>query len=85
MENFEIYCPKCRYRPASEDRWLCEPGCGTSWNTFWTGGLCPGCAKRWKVTQCPTCDQVSPHRSWYHAPQRSGASTRRKSRKVPTA
>lgn len=36
------------------------------WNTFWTRGLCPGCRKRWTVTQCPSCAQLSPHEAWYH-------------------
>jgi predicted amidophosphoribosyltransferase len=38
------------------------------WHTFWTGGICPGCARPWKTTQCPACETVSPHRAWYHLP-----------------
>jgi hypothetical protein len=64
----QIYCPKCEYRPQAEDRWACVPSCGTSWHTFWTGGICPGCGYQWLVTQCPECGGVSPHKAWYHCP-----------------
>jgi hypothetical protein len=70
MKEFEIYCPKCTWRPAPDDRWECSPGCGAVWNTFWTRGLCPGCCKQWGVTQCLACQQVSAHRHWYHVPER---------------
>jgi hypothetical protein len=64
----EIYCPKCEYKPVPEDRWSCVPSCGTSWHTFWTRGLCPGCGYNWQQTQCPACGRHSPHRAWYHTP-----------------
>lgn len=38
------------------------------WNTFWTRGVCPGCSKRWTVTQCLECRHISPHEAWYHYP-----------------
>lgn len=66
----DIHCPKCGYRPQPADRWACVPTCGTSWNTFWTRGMCPGCGKRWQVTQCPACIRRSPHQAWYHVPPR---------------
>lgn len=69
MKEFEIYCPKCAWRPGPEDRWECMPGCGAVWNTFWTRGLCPGCGMQWEVTQCLECQQVSPHKHWYHVPE----------------
>lgn len=65
----EIYCPHCAYRPQSDDVWECVPSCGTLWNTFWTGGVCPGCGYRWQKTQCPTCGELSPHEDWYHYPE----------------
>jgi len=40
-----------------------------AWNTFWTGGVCPGCSHRWQTTQCLACHAVSPHKDWYHWPQ----------------
>jgi hypothetical protein len=41
------------------------------WNTFWTRGLCPGCAKQWDDTQCLECARHSPHKDWYHVPDSS--------------
>jgi hypothetical protein len=73
MSEPEIWCPKCGWRPRAEDRWICMPGCDTSWNTFWTAGLCPGCMHRWHNTQCLVCTRISPHRDWYHWPQPSEA------------
>ncbi len=58
-----IRCPKCAWRPRKRDRWRCE--CGHSWNTFDTGGVCPGCMREWKDTQCLKCKQWSPHSEWY--------------------
>ena len=65
-DKAEIYCPACEYRPQPEDRWECMPSCGTSWHTFWTGGVCPGCGYKWEKTQCPLCGVLSPHKAWYH-------------------
>jgi hypothetical protein len=72
----EIYCPLCEYRPHHEDRWVCKPACGTSWNTFWTRGVCPGCGHLWQVTQCPACHRRSPHEGWYHYPHEPEAAER---------
>lgn len=69
MAEPKIHCPKCDYRPVAEDRWDCTPACGTSWHTFWTGGVCPGCAHKWETTQCPACAVHSPHKAWYHWPE----------------
>ena len=67
MERCEIYCPLCEWRPSPGDRWCCtRSGCGTEWNTFWTRGVCPGCAYLWRNTQCYGCWEMSPHESWYH-------------------
>ena len=69
MREPHIWCPQCRWRPRADDRWACLPGCATEWNTFWTGGVCPGCGHSWRVTQCLACQAVSPHRDWYHWPR----------------
>ena len=69
MNEPEIYCPKCGWRPRAEDRWSCVPSCGTVWNTFWTRGVCPGCGIEWQRTQCLACGEVSPHKAWYHWPE----------------
>jgi hypothetical protein len=68
-KEVDIHCPKCEYKPHAEDRWACIPRCGTSWHTFWTGGICPGCGIRWPKTQCPQCGALSPHGHWYHYPR----------------
>ncbi len=69
MKEPEIYCPQCKWRPQPESRWICRPVCGTVWNTFWTGGLCPGCGFAWQWTVCLACDKLSPHKDWYHFPE----------------
>lgn len=71
MKEPQIYCPHCHWRPGAESRWLCSPtqrGCGAVWNTFWTGGICPGCSHRWQQTQCLACTRHSLHAHWYHFP-----------------
>lgn len=68
MREPEIYCPRCKWKPRAESRWHCLPGCDTVWNTFWTGGVCPGCAHHWQHTQCLACLEISPHKDWYHYP-----------------
>lgn len=61
-----IYCPKCEWEPAPHDRWQCVSSCGMVWNTFDTGGRCPGCSRQWEYTQCLSCGVFSPHEDWYH-------------------
>lgn len=63
----EIYCPKCEWHPQQSSRWWCgQGGCGCSWNTFDTGGVCPDCGKAWEETVCLACHRWSAHRAWYH-------------------
>lgn len=84
MKTPEIYCPACRWRPGANARWSCLPRCGTVWNTFATGGLCPGCGVRWQRTQCLACSAVSPHRDWYHDPMDDDAGDGKRSRDLET-
>ena len=58
-----IRCPRCGWEPGEDDRWSCE--CGNVWNTFETGGECPRCNRRWRMTQCLACGEWSPHEEWY--------------------
>lgn len=58
-----ICCPKCGWEPRASSRWYCT--CGYTWNTFDTGGVCPGCVKVWEDTQCLSCGRWSPHKDWY--------------------
>jgi len=69
-----IRCPRCQWQPDASSRWECWGGdgpeppfnaCGTSWNTFATGGRCPGCSHQWQWTSCLRCDEWSPHLDWY--------------------
>ena len=73
MRTPEIRCPACRWKPGPDARWMCVPRCGTVWNTFATGGVCPGCGVRWHRTQCLACGTVSAHRDWYRDPDDEGA------------
>jgi hypothetical protein len=69
MGKVEIFCPKCGWIPSADDRWACVPECGNKWNTFSTRGVCLRCGKQWKVTQCLSCREFSPHEDWYHYPE----------------
>jgi hypothetical protein len=42
-----------------------DGGCGTTWNTFTTRGLCPGCGHQWRWTTCLACHGWSRHEDWY--------------------
>ena len=67
--EYDVVCPKCEWKPDGNAHWECS--CGIIWNTFDTGGKCPGCGKGWKDTQCPGpgdpggCGGWSPHIDWY--------------------
>lgn len=69
-----IRCPLCKWRPRRIDMWTCwdvdHPeyfygGCGTSWNTFATEGICPTCLHQWMWTSCLRCFMWSRHEDWY--------------------
>lgn len=72
MEDIKIRCPKCEWEPDGHPYWSCA--CGTTWNTFDTMGVCPGCGKKWEHTQCPGpghpggCGGWSLHDDWYLIP-----------------
>jgi hypothetical protein len=58
-----IRCPLCKWEPGADSRWMCT--CRTIWNTFDTGGVCPGCLKQWTRTACLRCHRWSAHSDWY--------------------
>jgi hypothetical protein len=69
-----IRCPACEWRPGPGARWCCngeqtpEPPfawCSTVWNTFASGGCCPGCQHQWQWTSCLRCGEWSRHEDWY--------------------
>jgi hypothetical protein len=72
-----IRCPLCGWQPGASSRWCCATGgtpepafeaCGTIWNTFSTGGRCPGCRHQWQWTSCLECHRPSLHLDWYEEP-----------------
>jgi hypothetical protein len=67
-----IRCPLCRWEPDRSSRWYCSH-CATTWNTFETGGVCPGCSHRWLDTACLRCSRWSRHADWYERGEGSSA------------
>ena len=64
--RLRIRCPACEWQPSPHDAWDCNPGgCGHSWNTFETRGVCPACSRQWTETACLRCSVWSPHEDWY--------------------
>ena len=67
MDTIRIRCPKCNWEPDGDAHWSCS--CGTTWDTFSTGGRCPSCGKVWDDTQCIVtaggCPEWSKHLDWY--------------------
>jgi hypothetical protein len=69
-----IRCPECKWKPNATSLWYCGDcvypegffdGCGMEWNTFDTGGKCPGCGHQWRWTSCLSCFVWSRHDDWY--------------------
>lgn len=69
-----IRCPLCQWQPNASSIWHCGDvghpeyffdGCGMEWNTFATGGRCPGCGHQWQWTSCLRCEGWSLHHEWY--------------------
>ena len=58
-----VACPSCGWVPPRGATWRCD--CGHEWNTFETGGRCPGCLKIWRTTECFSCHQLLAHHQWY--------------------
>lgn len=52
--EIKIKCPKCSWKPTSENLWQCT--CNHIWNTFDTCAQCPKCKKnmgRYKLSKMP--------------------------------
>ena len=69
-----IRCPLCRWQPQKTSLWWCADtdypeyfyqGCFAAFNTFSTGGKCPGCGHQWRWTSCLRCACWSRHEDWY--------------------
>lgn len=62
-------CPRCAAVPTGDPVWQCE-FCHCVWNTFKTGGRCPGCGFAYPATYCLACKATSRHSDWYRAAPR---------------
>ena len=74
VNGAKIRCPLCKWQPEHRHTWSCTSmgppenfsgGCGHSWNTFDTAGLCPGCNHQWRHTTCFSCGKTTRHPDWY--------------------
>jgi Zn-dependent protease len=59
-------CPSCRSAPLLGDVWACGR-CGSSFDTFETGGRCPSCGAEFGETRCADCGHSSPIAGWLRA------------------
>jgi Zn-dependent protease len=56
-------CPSCRTSPPSGAFWLCHL-CGTKFDTFAAGAVCPKCQVSFPVTVCAHCGAARPMAEW---------------------
>ena len=56
-------CPSCKTGPPTGTLWTCNR-CATSFDTFQTQAVCPGCAERFAQTQCLDCGKLHPMSAW---------------------
>lgn len=56
-------CPSCKTSPPIGPFWKCNQ-CGTGFDTFETGGVCPQCSARFATTSCLDCRRPAPIAEW---------------------
>ena len=56
-------CPSCKTPPPVGPFWKCNQ-CGTGFDTFETGGVCPQCSARFATTTCLDCRRPAPIAEW---------------------
>lgn len=56
-------CPSCKTSPPMGPFWKCNQ-CGTGFDTFETGGVCPQCSARFATTSCLDCRRPAPIAEW---------------------
>ena len=56
-------CPSCKASPPVGPFWKCNQ-CGTQFDTFATGGVCPQCSTRFATTTCLDCRRQAPIAEW---------------------
>jgi Zn-dependent protease len=59
----EFACPICKAAPPIGAFWLCH-GCGTQFDTFATGAVCPKCQTYFAATACFHCGASRPMTDW---------------------
>ena len=60
-------CPSCQTGPPAGTLWTCNR-CKTTFDTFQTQAVCPGCATRFAQTQCLDCGKLHPMSEWITSP-----------------
>jgi Zn-dependent protease len=58
-----LVCPACRKAPPAGAFWVCSK-CGTAFDVFETGAVCPHCATVFAVTRCLECGSDSFLTAW---------------------
>jgi Zn-dependent protease len=56
-------CPTCKSSPPVGTYWKCAH-CGTPFDTFQTGAVCPNCRFQYPATQCLDCGRQAPLSGW---------------------
>ena len=56
-------CPECKSGPPIGALWLCHH-CGTKFDTFATGAICPKCHAHFETTLCGHCGTSHPMPEW---------------------
>jgi Zn-dependent protease len=59
----DFICPACKASPPMGEFWKCGQ-CRQPFDTFVTGGVCPGCGARFEVTRCLDCGAAHPMHEW---------------------
>jgi Zn-dependent protease len=64
--HLEFACPVCKAAPPIGAFWMCNV-CGTQFDTFVTGAVCPKCQARFDVTACFYCGGLRSISEWKQA------------------
>lgn len=59
----EFACPSCKSHPPIGPYWKCNQ-CGSQFDTFASGGVCPQCSTRFETTTCLDCRRSSAMTEW---------------------
>jgi Zn-dependent protease len=56
-------CPNCKTPPPVGELWKCGR-CGSPFDTFASGGVCPTCRSQFDLTRCAECGAMRPMHEW---------------------